>query len=422
MVSSTTAASVNPFAAVMAPKPAIASMNPFANISYVKPSNEGNAAKTGFEEKRMSIDPSPAFKPLPISTSTPSFTPMTTSSSSSSSSSEVKTREEAKDKMRKLNRTFLNWLQKQNTLHPVAVWKDGVQDYIRYASSLSDAMNAAEEKDNDQKKAASVETVNPKPAPSTGGTLGSMSTAPAEKNPFPFPAAGAASKSSALSFGGSSSTAEKNVPSVGTIPPLMFTGFGKTAAPPSAFSSSSTETSTLPKPAASSAFSSSSLMSNPFSSFGAAPAPLTQASSGANENDGEEGGDDEAEPILEPEKVERNPDDKDEVLHEVACKLFRFAKETNEWKDVGKGSLKVTRDPDTKKTRMLVRNAMGKVSLNVAFYKGMSFTKTGAAGIRFAAVYGNEDNKLQSLLMKLKPADVAATLALLENQVSSLTA
>ncbi len=164
--------------------------------------------------------------------------------------------------------------------------------------------------------------------------------------------------------------------------------------------------------------------------FGAAPA----AAGGGDEEGG--GGDDdgEGEPILEPEKVLRNENDTDDILVEAPCKLFGYHKESKEWKDTGKGSFRVTRDRNTKKQRMLVRNPIGKLTFNAGFYKGMKIEKV-KNSLRFSAfvvvdepTIGGSDSaagakkvvpELKGFMVKLKDTDVDNVLSKLEAGVAA---
>ena len=139
------------------------------------------------------------------------------------------------------------------------------------------------------------------------------------------------------------------------------------------------------------------------------------------END--EGSGDEGEAILEPEKILKNEGDTDEILHDVPCKLFRHNKEYNEWRDAGKGTLRITKEIDGKrKQRILVRDSMGKISLNCYFLPGMKFDIMGKKkdGIRFMAACG-ENSELKSLMVKLKPDDVNITLNKFNAGVASVS-
>ena len=128
------------------------------------------------------------------------------------------------------------------------------------------------------------------------------------------------------------------------------------------------------------------------------------AGAGAGGEEGE-GGDDEGEPIMEPEKVLRNPDDKDEKLIECPSKLWRFDSSSGagEWVDVGKGTFSVTKCSETGKQRMLIRNSVGKVVFNAAFYKGMTVNVTPKNMMTFAAVV--DDTGLKKFMLKVKDTD-----------------
>ena len=199
-----------------------------------------------------------------------------------------------------------------------------------------------------------------------------------------------------------------------SLPPFSF--------PPanslSIFPSANTTTNTAPATDSKNLFSftpSSGLFNFPMpgatSTFGLEP---TKQETHTNEDSGDEG-----EEILEPEKILKNDSDTDIILHEAPCKLFRHDKEDNEWKDAGKGTFKITKESDSHKQRILIRDGMGKLALNCYFYKGMKFDKT-ANSIKFLAPVG-EKGELKMLLIKLKPEDVEKTLEALNKGVNSLS-
>lgn len=157
---------------------------------------------------------------------------------------------------------------------------------------------------------------------------------------------------------------------------------------------------------------------------------LSGAAAGADE-DGE-GGDDEGEPILEPEKVLRNAADTDEILHEVPCKLYSYSTADKEWKDTGKGTFRITRDATTKKQRMLVRNTIGRINFNAGFFPGMKVEQV-QKKLKFAAFVSVEDSTLGSdgkaapprtemknFMLQLKAEDVDATLKKMQAGVASV--
>jgi hypothetical protein len=84
---------------------------------------------------------------------------------------------------------------------------------------------------------------------------------------------------------------------------------------------------------------------------------------------------------------------------------------------MGKGSFRVTRDPITKKQRILIRNTMGRITFNAGFFKAMEFKHSGK-GIRFSAVV--DATGLKNFNVKFKTEDIPKTLQVLENAVKSL--
>lgn len=108
---------------------------------------------------------------------------------------------------------------------------------------------------------------------------------------------------------------------------------------------------------------------------------------GGDAEDGEGG----EEPILPVEKAIRRDDDKEEILLETECKLQIFKAPDDapsgpkQWKDLVNGILRITRDPDTRKQRLIVRNIVGRILFNAAIYKGMIVRKVGKK-IQFLAV------------------------------------
>lgn len=141
--------------------------------------------------------------------------------------------------------------------------------------------------------------------------------------------------------------------------------------------------------------------------------------------------DDEGEPILEPEKVLKNKDDSDIILHEVPCKLYRFDSKYQDcdkegvpvgpikpqWIDRGKGSFRVTKDSTTFKHRMIIRDAIGKITFNAAFYKNMKFDIQQNKSIKFLALI--DSNKgMENFMIKLKEKDVDVTHKILLKSLS----
>jgi hypothetical protein len=170
--------------------------------------------------------------------------------------------------------------------------------------------------------------------------------------------------------------------------------------------------------------SSSSLSEKP-AAFGFLTTPASGFQTSAPKPVDDEGGDDdeEGEPILEPEKILKNENDTDEILVEVPAKLFGFSKAESEWKDLGKGSFRLTKDPANHKKRLLVRNTMGKITLNAAFYKTMKIEQV-KGGLKFFAVVAQATDpsktELRSFMIKFKEADISMVKGMMEDIINKL--
>ena len=157
----------------------------------------------------------------------------------------------------------------------------------------------------------------------------------------------------------------------------------------------------------------------------------TAAAGSAGADGGEDGegggGDDEGEPILAPEKVLRNENDRDIILHEATAKLFSFNSEDKEWRDTGKGTFRLTEDPDTHKRRMVMRGGTGKLTLNAAFFKGFKVERA-KGGLKFSAFVAKAEGSVGSaggtefkaFLLKLKDADADKVKQLMEQSAAQL--
>lgn len=146
-----------------------------------------------------------------------------------------------------------------------------------------------------------------------------------------------------------------------------------------------------------------------------APAP-----SGAS---GQDGDDDEGEPIMETEKAIRDEDDKDDIVCDCRCRLLRYDtgkgdKGEAEWTDMGIGAFIVTQCKETGKKRMLVRNSVGAIMFNAAFYKGMSIGRRGNNMLSFGAVV-DESGVLRKFLLKLSVTEIETVLKALLAAIDS---
>jgi hypothetical protein len=103
------------------------------------------------------------------------------------------------------------------------------------------------------------------------------------------------------------------------------------------------------------------------------------------------------------------------TLNKFDCKLYRFNKDENEWRDAGKGTFCIIQEQDgSEQKQMLMRNTTGTggLMINAYFYKNMQFTKMGTNGIRFLLVIDNIGSlrgELKMILIKLAPESVDDT-------------
>lgn len=93
--------------------------------------------------------------------------------------------------------------------------------------------------------------------------------------------------------------------------------------------------------------------------------------------------------MLEPEKVLRNAADTDDILIDVNAKLFNYNTEEKEWRDMGKGPFRVTRDAASGKRRMVMRSGTGKILFNAAFFKNFKVEAV-KGGLKFSAFVTRE--------------------------------
>lgn len=335
--------------------------------------------------------------------------------------------DQPQSKMQKLNKSFMSWLDKQLVNHSVSNWTAGLEDYLKHADKIAATLPQ-------EPVGVAASTAKP-PASSSvaGGNEGKVTSAPSCGGFGQSATAGSAAAKPAAAFSGFSVPPATTAPSDAPHKPSFGGGFSSAAA-------TATATATMPKPAAFSgfsaapassgapaaaaaakvpnfgSFSSANTASKPpaaFSGFGgfgggaafnsAAPAPAPAVSSGDGGEDEYEG-----EPILPPETIHKNENDTDEILYETDCKAFRFDSSEKEWKESGKGPLRITQEPGVAKKKILVRNAIGKITINAYIMKGMNFRKSGKAGLQFLAVV-DASGKPQSFLVKVKPSEVDLT-------------
>jgi len=323
-------------------------------------------------------------------------------------------------KMTQLNQALLEWMRQQQEQAPLGLWSKGLEDYVLHAERLAKEFGVHRD-------------AGAKPAPVAAGPPATSTLAVAKTVPVPTVPAAATNKAlfaptlpiipaasapaPAFTFGGADSS------SAGA-------GFswGKSAEAPSpafsgTFSLPPNAASALPKPTF--GLKTPAVSTGGFGfGFGASAGPSAPSAALAPAPAGDADGDDEPEPILEPEVILRDVNDKDEILFQAECSLRRLdtkAEPKPEWKDVGKGSLRVTLDPTTGVRRILVREkSMGKVTLNASFFAAQKFEKVKKNSIKFAAVVPDLDagaaegaTSLNCFIIKTKESDTDNAIAAL---------
>jgi hypothetical protein len=338
--------------------------------------------------------------------------------------------------MKKLNAAFAYWVNEQIVDHPLAMWADGVRDYIKQAEEIESKCKKSEistkftSSTAEETKISEIsKVVASQPAPSTAPSAAVSADTAAANKWLSFPESKFTSAAKPFSFGtaesstSTSTTAAKPTPAFGG-----FTMPSTSAAPPDNNSSTKPSLPTFQfgqlMPSAAPATNLFSLPSMPptsstgtgagMFSIPAFGAPLSNmpafgaiGATAALAGD-EEDGDDAGEPILEPEKALRNEQDTDEIVFEATNKLMRFDKGSKEWKDMGKGIFRITRAQDTKKPRMLMRSLTGKIMFNAGFHENISFEKV-KGGVKFSAVTaadGSAAGELNLFIVKVKESEV----------------
>jgi len=159
---------------------------------------------------------------------------------------------------------------------------------------------------------------------------------------------------------------------------------------------------------------------SPFSfkaSTPAAPAAPAGSTSGGRSDGAAAGEEDKA----RDERVEviRADDGDEETKHEVRAKALRFDKggegEAARWREMGVGVLRVMvskTQPD--KARLVLRNDVGKVRLNIALYKGMKVEDNGKALTFVAAL---EEHGLSTIMLKTKAQNLAGLSEAIDAQI-----
>nr|XP_002663326.2 E3 SUMO-protein ligase RanBP2 isoform X3 [Danio rerio] len=137
-------------------------------------------------------------------------------------------------------------------------------------------------------------------------------------------------------------------------------------------------------------------------------------------DDDDEGDDDEAphsdeihfEPIVSLPEVEvRSGEEDEEILFKERCRLYRWDRDLQQWKERGVGELKILFHPQKKSYRLLMRREQVlKVCANHTISSGITLTHMNSSAnalVWTATDYAEGDGKVEQLAVKFKSADLA---------------
>jgi hypothetical protein len=114
--------------------PVTTTTNSFSNQSNIQPAQvnlKQNSSSFSFDSNKP---PQAAFNASSFKTGF-DVAPLQKETSTVNGSS---TESNYKKKITKLNSSILSWMDRQIVEHPISIWKDGLKDYVRYATEISD--------------------------------------------------------------------------------------------------------------------------------------------------------------------------------------------------------------------------------------------------------------------------------------------
>jgi nucleoporin NUP2 len=249
---------------------------------------------------------------------------------------------------------------------------------------------------------------------SKDGTAPISTTSP-EKAPAKEPAVAAPAPVKPASTGGSlfsgMTSASTGVPSTGLFKPA--TSVTTVTAPPAVatnFSFGGFGTASKPADMATSAPAAPLFGSlNSGSTFSFAQPAATSLTKPAEAIGGDDEGDDDIvqEEQIDTEKLMRGAgEDAEETLMEVRTKAFKFDKEKKGWQDIGVGIIKINKDNNTERARLLLRaDGSGRVLLNTYIVSGMDSQLQNEKAICFMSVLDGAPTKI---LLRVKEASDAS--------------
>jgi len=193
-----------------------------------------------------------------------------------------------------------------------------------------------------------------------------------------------------------------------TIPKFSFSSFSKTpfstsTSLPSGFSSFPSSTFTPPK-----------------FTFSAPPLKFTTSTTTenkkTNDNDDENDGSESAPP--EPKTILKKAEYPDEdILYEVRAKLQKFREDKEkegggQWVDLGTGNFCILKHKTNEKTRLVMRNQIGKVLLNCYMFPNMFFNKQ-----KNGVMFGCNTGEIEKVFLRVNASEFSNLVLNLESNV-----
>ena len=252
------------------------------------------------------------------------------------------------DALGRCNDAFLKWLRRQQQRAPASDWSKGIEDYLKAVAPLK-----KKAKPKQQSFAAAPGSIFAAEKTLFGGKTSSEKTEktqqqqpkndappppppPPKSSPFSFSAAAAPPAASAFSFG-------------------------------SVFGGGASKATSFP-------------VSAP-----AAPAPAPKE-------------EEDAMPLEAPSEVLKAEDANESTLFESRASVKRLDDRT--WRDLGKGTARLTEHKQTKQRRVVIRNDVGKVTMNFKIDPKMTFNKA-KSGLTFQAI-ADVDLGLKTYMLRTK--------------------
>ena len=105
---------------------------------------------------------------------------------------------------------------------------------------------------------------------------------------------------------------------------------------------------------------------------------------------------------------EGNDDGDEKKVYETRAKVFKLDTESKQYKQQGLGDLRIMMDKNTKKSRIVLYDACGRLMVNLNLYKGITFNREGKKAVAFVA--STADEGPAKYMVRVKNTELADTL------------